>query len=72
MNRNIHTTHFGTDTNTNLGSKIWKLVSDEIKNASSLLIFKYRIKTWTTDNCYCRLCKIFIKDLGFIEVFPNP
>ena len=70
-NRNIHAAHFGTDTITNLGPKIWKLVPDEIKNASSLLAFKSRIKTWTTDNCPCRLCKTFVKDLGFIEVFPN-
>ena len=54
-NRNIHTAHFGTDTITNLGPKIWKLVPDKIKNASSLLIFKSRIKTWTTDKCSCRL-----------------
>ena len=70
-NRNIHTAHFGTDTITNLGPKIWKLVPDKIKNASSLLVFKSRIKTWTTDNCPCRPCKTFVKDLGFIEVFPN-
>ena len=31
MYRNIHTAHFGTDTITNLGPKIWKLVPDEIK-----------------------------------------
>ena len=71
MNRNIHIAHFGTDTNTNLGPKIWKLVPDEIKNSSSLLVFKSRIKTWTTDNWPCRLCKTFVKDLGFTEVFPN-
>ena len=29
-NRNIHTVHFGTDTITNLGPKLWKLVPDEI------------------------------------------
>ena len=27
-NKNIHMTHFGTDTITNLGPKIWKLVPD--------------------------------------------
>ena len=70
-NINIHTPHFGTDTITNLGRKIWKLVPDEIKNASLLLVFKSRIKTWTTDNFPCRLCKTFVEDLGFIEVFPN-
>ena len=31
MNRSIHTVHFETDTITNLGPKIWKLVPDEIK-----------------------------------------
>ena len=71
MKRNIHTTHFGTETISNLGSKIWKLVPDKIKNYSSLLVFESRIKTSTTDNCPCRLCKTFVKDLGFIEVFPN-
>ena len=71
-NRYIHTAHFGTDTITNSGPKIWKLVPDEIKkNASLLLVFKSRIKTWTTDNFPCGLYKNFVKDLGFIEVFPN-
>ena len=41
--RNIHTAHFGTDTITNLGPKIWRLVPDEIENASSLLVFKSSI-----------------------------
>ena len=67
--RNIHIVHFGTDTITNLGPKIWKLVTDKIINASSLLVFKSRIKTWTNDNCSCRLCKTFVKDLSFIEFF---
>ena len=34
-------------------------------------IIKTWIKTWTTNNCPCRLCKTFVKNLGFIEVFPN-
>ena len=71
MYRNIHTAHFWADTVTNLGPRICKLVPDEIKNASPLLVFKSRIKTWTTDNCPCRLCKTFVKYLDFIEVFPN-
>ena len=65
MNRNIHAAH-GTDITTNFGPKIWKLKPDEIKNASPLLVFKSRIKTWTTDNHPCRLCKTFLKDLGVL------
>ena len=41
------------------------------KNGSLLLVFKSRIKTWTTDNFPCGLYKNFVKDLGFIEIFPN-
>ena len=70
-NRNIHTAHFGNDTITNLEPKTWKLVPDEIKNVSSLLVFKSRIKTWNTVNSPCSLSKTFVKDPGFIEVFPN-
>ena len=51
MNRNIHTSHFGTDTITTLGPKIWKLAPDEKKKTSSFIVFKSRIKTWTSDHC---------------------
>ena len=67
----MHTAQFGTDTIANLGPKLWKLVPDEIKNALPLSVFKSKIKTWTADSYLCTLCKIFIKDLGFIEVCPN-
>ena len=70
-NRNMHTEHFGTDTITNPAPKLWKLVPNEIKNTSQLSVFKPRIKTWTIDTCPSRLCKTFVKDLGFIEVCPN-
>ena len=30
-NRNMHTTYFGTDSLSNLGSKIWKLIPDKTK-----------------------------------------
>ena len=54
-NGNMHAVHFGTDIITNVEPKLWILVSDEIKNALPLPVFKSRIKTWTTDNCPCRL-----------------
>ena len=55
-NRNIHTAHFGINTITSIGPKLWKLVPGEIKNASISSVFKSSIKTWTTDKCPCRLC----------------
>ena len=56
------------DTITNLGSKLWKRLPDEIKNASQSSALKYRIKIWTIDNYPISFCKIFVKKL---EVCPN-
>ena len=69
--RNTHTAHFGTDTISSLGPKLWKLIPDKIKHAPTLTVFKAEIKSWTTNNCPCRLCKIFVKDLGFVEICPS-
>ena len=71
VNRYMYTEHFWTDTITNSGPKLWNLVPDEIKSATPLSVFKSRIKAWANDNCPCRLCKTFVKDLGFIEARPN-
>ena len=73
--RNKNTAHFGTDRISSLGPKSWKLTPDKIKHASTLsafkskITFKSKIKSWTINNCRCRLCKIFVKDLGFVEYF---
>ena len=68
---NMHTAHFGIDTISSLGPKLWKLIPDKIKHASTLSAFKARIKSWTVSNCPCRLCKMFVKDFGFVEVCPS-
>ena len=69
--RNMHTAHFGTDTISSLGPKLWKLIPDKIEHAPTLSIFKAKIKSWTISNCQCRLCKIFVKDLDLAEVCPS-
>ena len=67
--RNMHTAHFGTGVISSLGSKLWKLIPDKIKHPSTLSALQAKITSWTINNCSCRLCKIFVKDLSFIEVF---
>ena len=36
------------------------------KNSDRLNIFKLKIKQWTPNNCPCRICRYFIKNLGYI------
>ena len=65
--RNINTVHFGCESTVTLGSKIWKLIPNNIKNSESLAEFKAKIKKWVPKACPCRLCKIYVGQVGFID-----
>ena len=53
-NRSVY---FDTETIFSLAPKICKLVSNVIKNATSVELFKKDITLWTKDKFPCRLCK---------------
>ena len=57
----------GTESISNLGPKIWGMVPDTYKNIDSLYNFKKAIKKWKAENCPCRICKVFVKNIGFCE-----
>ena len=46
--------------------KTWELVPEEIKTSKSLPAFKDKIKDWKPLGCTCRLCKIYVKDVGYL------
>ena len=64
---NIKTVFYGSETLLFRGPKIWALVPNEIKASNSLNEFKIKIKSWKPDGCNCRICKIYIPNLGFIS-----
>ena len=61
-----HSTHYGTDSLSNLGAKIWDLLPNDIKELNTLSSFKAKIKKWIPEKCPCRLCKNYIAQVGFI------
>ena len=63
----MHTAHFGTDTVSSLGPKLWKLIPDKIKYASTLSAFKAKIKSWTINDCPCRLRKYLLRILVLLK-----
>ena len=65
--RNVRTVRYGTETLTFMGPKIWHLVPADIKNASSLVEFKNKIKAWKPIECPCRICKIYVAKVGFVN-----
>ena len=53
----MRTVFSGTESIKYLGSKIWELIPDEMKELESLWEFKRAIKLWKSTSCSCRLCK---------------
>ena len=41
------------------------LVPEDIKEAKSLAEFKAKIRDWKPSKCDCRLCKAYIKGVGY-------
>ena len=47
------------------GPKTWTLVPDSIKLYKTLTEFRAKIKNWEPIGCTCRLCNIYVFNLGF-------
>ena len=58
--------NYGLQTLRSLGPKVWDMLPIDLKNNPSLAVFKTKIKKWTPHNCPCRLCKIFVPQLGYL------
>ena len=56
----------GLETLRSLDPKIWDMIPIEIKSNPSLDVFKCNIKKWIPRKCPCRLCKVFVPQLGFL------
>ena len=64
--RHNRSNNFGVESISTLGVKIWALLPKNLKQSTSLNIFKRGIKKWNPSNCPCQLCKIYVKNVGFI------
>ena len=63
---NVHTVFYGTETISFRGPKTWALVPENIKSSKTLAEFKAKIRNWEPDGCTCRICKIYVNNLGFL------
>ena len=62
------TIRYGTQTITYRAAQLWELLLYDIKNSPTLIECKDRIKTWSPDNRNCRLCKTYLKNIGYIDI----
>ena len=66
--RNIGTVRYEIKTAAFVGSRIWTNMPNELKKSTSLNEFKSKIKTWKPENCPCKLCKIYLQRIGYLQV----
>ena len=64
--RRINFAWHGTESVSYLGPKIRGLGPNEMKESESLNAFKFKIKRWVPEGCPCRMCKIYLWQVGFI------
>ena len=67
MTRNVGKTHYSVESLANLSPKIWNIIPKDIKTLPSVNLFKTKIKKWDPSDCPCKLCKIYIPGLGYIN-----
>ena len=64
--KNIKTVRYGLQTIFCMAPKIWDLVPKEMKQVTTLNEFKAKIKIWKLENCPCRLCRTYFRQIGLI------
>ena len=60
----VHTVYHGTESIIYLGPKIWDIFPEEIKQKN---FFLKNLLKWKPIKCPCRLCKVYLDGVGFIN-----
>ena len=68
VRRKVNTVYKGENSIRIFGPIVWNLLPEIFKSSITLADFKKAIKSWVPKNCPCRLCKTYVKNLGFISV----
>ena len=65
--RQARTTRYGLETISFQGCRLWQALPNDMKQSDTLSSFKRKIKTWKGEECNCRLCRLFVAQVGFLS-----
>ena len=57
---------YGSETISGLGPKIWNVLPTELKNTVSPTLSREKICKKTPKNYPCRLCKMYVQNMGLL------
>ena len=66
--RKVKSVYYGAETISFIGLKIWELVPSNINDSENLNISKSNFKSRKPENCPCLLYRLYIANIGFIEL----
>ena len=62
----VKNVNYGLESIRFLGPKIWESLPNDLKNKESADSFKTAIKKCKPESCSCRLCKIYLQNIGYL------
>ena len=62
---NVKTAKYGIEHIQYIGHRLWASLPKEIKDSDTLTNLK-QMKTWKGSTCICRLCKVFVNEIGLL------
>ena len=60
------TVFYGFETISYRTPQLWTILPEEFKQRNTISLFKSDVRQWICNECPCRLCKVFVPNLGFI------
>ena len=69
LRNTVNTTKFGLNSLRHFASKVWSMIPIEIKNSSTVEIFKTKISKWEPNDCDCKLCQDYLHRIGYVNLF---
>ena len=60
------TVNHGLESLSYIGSNLWDSIPSLMKKIDSINEFKHVIETWKPDLCSCRLCKVYLQNIGYL------
>ena len=62
----VRSVNNGTESVRFKGPQLWQMLPPTIRNSESICQFKTKIKRRNGENCPCKLCRVFIPNLGLL------
>ena len=60
------TVYFGLDTISYRSPQLWSLLPEHMRQLNFIDQFKRNVRQWVCNICPCRLCKVYLQNVGFL------